>query len=162
MMEEYNNAKPSKYFSRLGLLFLAGTAVILCVQNLVMLLVERRQPQWLEDPSAILMLSVLPMYLIGMPVLIGLVKKIPGTAPEQHSMKGWELLIALPMCYSVMYLSNLVGVVITGILGVIKGAPISNAVMDIATGGNLAVNIFYMVLCAPILEEYVFVLKTVC
>lgn len=155
-MDKSDKAMYSKYFSRLGLLFLAGTAVILCVQNLVVLAVELWRPQWLENPSITLMLSVLPMYLIGMPVLIGLVKKIPGTAPEQHTMKAWEFLIALPMCYAVMYLTNLVGVVITGILGAIKGAPIGNAVMDIATNGNMAVNAFYMVLCAPILEEYVF------
>ena len=155
-MEEYNSAKPAKDFSRLGLMFLAGTAVILCAQNLAVLAVEQWRPQWLENPAVVLMLSVLPMYLIGMPVLIGLVKKIPGTAPERRSMKVWEFLVALPMCYAVMYLSNLVGVVITGILGAIKGAPISNAVMDMATNGNMAVNVFYMVLCAPILEEYVF------
>ena len=155
-MSEYDNSKIKKYFSRIGLLFLAGTAVILCAQNLVILAVEQWWPQWLESPDAVLMLSVLPMYLIGMPVLITLVKRMPGTAPAKHTMKGWEFLLALPMCYTVMYLSNLIGVAITGILGVIKGAPISNAVMEIATTGNMAVNAFYMVLCAPILEEYVF------
>lgn len=155
-MEETNMAITKKYFSRLGLLFLAGTAVILGVQTLVTIAVRLWQPQWLEDPTISLMLSVLPMYLIGMPVLIGLVKKIPGKAPEQHSMKFWQLLFAAAMCYCVMYLSNLVGLAITGILGMIKGTPISNEVMDIATNGNMAVNAFYMVLCAPILEEYIF------
>lgn len=156
MMEKSDKAMYAKCFSRLGLLFLAGTAVILCAQNLVVWAVEAWKPQWLENQAMLLMFSVLPMYLIGMPVLIGLVKKMPGTAPAQHTMKAWEFLVALPMCYAVMYLSNLVGVAITGILGAIKGAPISNDVMDIATNGNMAVNAFYMVLCAPILEEYVF------
>ena len=155
-MEQDQKMLTKKQFSKLGLVFLAGTAVILGAQTAVTLIVEQWRPQWLENPAIFLMLSVLPMYLIGIPVLICLVKKIPGTAPAQHTMKVWELLLALPMCYSVMYLSNLVGVVITGILGLLKGAPISNDVMDIATNGNMAVNAFYMVLCAPILEEYIF------
>lgn len=145
-----------KEFSRLGLMFLAGTAAILGAQTLVGMLVKLWRPEWLEDPTMNLVLSVMPMYLLGMPVLIGLVKTVPAAAPEKRKMKVWQFLLAMVMCYSVMYLSNLVGTAITGILGLIKGAPIENAVVEIATNANMAVTFFYMVICAPILEEYVF------
>lgn len=162
-MENFNEESVAKdytvaeaHFSRLGLMFLAGTAIIYAAQMLVNNVVKLCCPQWLENSTISLMISVLPLYLIGMPVLIALVKKIPGTAPQQHKMKGGHFVLALIMCYAVMYTSNFVGVIITNIISMIKGQPVDNAIFDIALNSNMVVTFIYMVICAPILEEYVF------
>lgn len=143
-------------FSRLGFMFLIGTIVIYAVQYLTAWAVKSWKPEWLEDPSISLMVTILPMYLVGIPVLVYLVKKIPGTAPAQHDMKKSHLVLAFIMCYAVMYGSNLIGTVITTIIGLIKGSAVNNAVLDIATSANMGVTFIYMVICAPLIEEYVF------
>lgn len=145
-----------KAFSKLGLMFLVGTAVIYAAQTLVGMLVKQLNPAWLENTTINLILSVLPMYLVGMPIMIALVKKIPGQAPKQRKMKPWQFIVAVAMTFSIMYISNLVGLALTGIAGAIKGEPIDNMIMDIATNANMVVTFIYMVICAPILEEYVF------
>lgn len=145
-----------KDFSRLGFTFLVGTLVILFVQNVVALLVMWLWPALLEDVTFTLLLSALPLYLVGMPVLIALVKRIPGTPPEKHTMSWKQFLLALIMCYAVMYCSNIVGVILTTLIGLIKGEPVYNAVQDIAANANMGVTFVYMVLCAPVMEEYVF------
>ncbi len=145
-----------KDFSKLGLMFLAGSAVIYAAQMVVSKIVGLINPALLEDSTWGLVFAVLPLYLIGMPILIMLVKKIPGTAPEQHEMKVWHLIVAFVMCYAIMYCSNLVGVGLVGIVSLIKGAPVNNLILNIATSANMGVTFFYMVICAPIMEEYIF------
>lgn len=143
-------------FSRLGWMFLIGTAVIYAVQMIVGNVVKLVKPHWLEDPTINLIISMIPLYLIGMPALIAFVKKLPGKAPEKHSMKKGHFFIALIMCYAAMYCSNFVGVIITTVIGMLKGQAVDNAIFDIALNSNMVVTFIYMVICAPIMEEYIF------
>ena len=76
-----------KSFSGLGLRFLIGTLIIYAVQIVVAGVVGMLKPEWLDNTTITLILSVLPLYLIGMPVLIVLVKQMPGEAPVKKSMK---------------------------------------------------------------------------
>ena len=55
-----------------------------------------------------------------------------------------------------MYCGNLVGTLITTVVGTLKGSAVDNALMTYATESNMIVTFIYMVICAPILEEYIF------
>lgn len=145
-----------QHFSKLGLMFLLGTITIYAVQLGVSALIHWLKPEWLENANISLTMSVVPMYLIGMPVLILLVKRVPAVTVEKHSMKVWQFLLALVMCFCVMYCSNIVGTIITTIVGIFKGSAVSNVIMDVATSTSLIINFIYMVICAPIMEEYIF------
>lgn len=96
-MEEKNMKKS---FSGLGWRFLIGTLIIYAVQVAVVSVVGQVKPEWLENTTINLILAVLPLYLIGMPVLIALVKQIPGEAPAKKSMKPGQFIVALIMCYA--------------------------------------------------------------
>ncbi|MBO4981335.1 MAG: CPBP family intramembrane metalloprotease [Lachnospiraceae bacterium] len=145
-----------KDFSRLGWRFTIGTVIIAVLQTLVSLIVREVKPEWLSDMSMVLILSVLPLYLVGMPALIGMVSRLPGEAPEKHKMPFGKFLLALMICYSIMYVSNLIGTVLTAVIGMLKGVPVSNDILEIATGSSLWLNFLYMVILAPIFEELVF------
>lgn len=145
-----------KHFSKLGLMFFLGTVIIYAVQIGANKLVEWMKPEWLENPNISLAVAIVPLYLIGMPILIALVKRVPATAPEKHSMKAWQFLLALVMCFCVMYASNIVGNIITAIIGMLKGGVVNNVILDIASSTSLIVNFVYMVICAPIMEEFIF------
>ena len=145
-----------KDFSGLGWRFLIGTLVIYVVQMGVMAVVGAVKPEWLQNTTMNLILAVLPLYLVGMPVLIALVKRMPGKAPEKKHISPGQFLLALIMCFALMYCGNIVGTVITTIVGVLKGSAVDNALMTYATGANMVVTFLYMVICAPILEEYIF------
>ncbi len=145
-----------KNFSSLGWRFLIGTLIIYAVQMAVGAIVGLVKPEWLENTTINLILAVLPLYLVGMPALIAIVKRMPGEAPAKKSIKPGQFILALIMCYALMYCGNLVGTLITTVVGVLKGTAVDNAIMTYATGSNMIVTFFYMVLCAPILEEYIF------
>ena len=143
-----------KSFSSLGFRFLIGTLVIYAVQMGVMTIVGAVKPEWLQDTTISLILAVLPLYLVGMPVLIAVVKRMPGEAPAKKSITPGQFVLALIMCFALMYCGNLVGTLITTVVGALKGSAVDNALMTYATGSNMIVTFLYMVICAPILEEY--------
>ncbi len=153
-MEDYTQYK--RHFSKLGWAYAIGTVVIIAAQMLTVFIVNKINPNLLQDMNVGLICSVLPMYLIGMPVLVALSSKVPGQAPERHKMTPGQFLLALIMCYTIMFASNLVGTFLTTVIGFLKGSTVDNAILDVATGTSLWMNAIYMVIFAPIMEELIF------
>lgn len=153
-MEEMKETR--EHFSRLALMFLAGTIIIYAVQLLAGNLVNLLRPEWLENPDISLTVSMVPMYLIGMPLLILLVRRIPAAVIEHRSMKLWQFLLAIVMCFCVMYCSNFLGIAVTTVIGILKGSMVNNVILDVVSGTSLITNVLYMVICAPIMEEFIF------
>ncbi len=145
-----------KHFSRLGGMFIIGTIVIYAVQLIPITLVKLFKPEWMADGNIALMVSILPMYLIGMPVLILLVKTIPAETVERHPMKAGHFILSAIMCFAIVYISNIVGNIFTVIIGILKGGAVQNQVMAVTESVSMWTIVLYMVICAPIMEEYIF------
>ena len=150
------NKTARKHFSKLGWMFVIGTIVIYAVQIGVSALILAVKPEWLQDPNISLLSSVIPLYLIGMPVLIFLIKRVPAAPVESHPMKPGQFVIAAIMCFGLVYLSNLLGNLITLAIGTLRGSMVENVIASIATSVNIWLVFGYMVLIAPFMEEYVF------
>lgn len=153
-MEECKIAK--KQFSKLGLMFFLGTIIIYVAQLIPAVIIQKVKPEWMSHPDISIMISVLPLYLVGMPLLIMLVKKVPAINIERRKMKPGAFVIAVIMCFAVMYISNIVGQIITIIISHLKGGAVQNVVAQMTNETSLWVIILYMVICAPIMEEYIF------
>lgn len=108
------------------------------------------------DANISLMISMLPMYLIGMPILIVLVKTVPAEKVEKRNMKAGHFVLAALMCFGLAYASNFIGTILTTVIGMLKGGMVQNAIMNIATSINVLFAVLFMVICAPLIEEYVF------
>lgn len=145
-----------KHFSKLGWMFTAGAVIIYAVQLAPMLLVSYVRPEWLEDANIGLMLAVLPMYLIGMPALIALVRLVPGKALERRQMPAGKFAVSVIMCFALVYIFNMLGSLITVLIGLLKGSLVDNEVANMTASVSMWLILFYMVLCAPIMEELVF------
>lgn len=145
-----------KLFSKLGWMYVIGTVVIYAVQLGAAGLVKVIRPEWLYNADISLLLSVLPMYLIGMPILILLVKGIPESVPARHGMKAGQFVLSVIMCFAIMFLSNLVGNIVTMVIGALKGSMVQNEILNITTSVSMWLTFVFMVICAPCMEEYVF------
>ncbi len=145
-----------KHFSSLGLMFFLGTIVIYVVQMVPMALLEWLRPEWMQNGNLALMAGILPMYLVGMPVLILLVKRIPAESLERRSMNAGHFTLSAIICFALVYLTNGVGNIITLLIGILKGSAVQNQVLDVTSSVSMWVILLYMVICAPIMEEYIF------
>jgi len=149
-------ADARRQFSRIGLMFLIGTVLIYGVQFGASGIANAINPDLLSSTSYALLIVMIPMYVIAMPVMALLIKRIPAvTLPKKHMTFG-QWLIAFLMCYGAMYVSNYTGLVLTQLISILKGSPVTNTMLEVATSSNLWVNLFIMVLCAPVAEELIF------
>lgn len=145
-----------KHFSKLGLRYFFGTLIVLAVQTIPLVLVQLLCPEWLENDDVALLISTLPMYLIGMPILILMVRKLPAVTPERHHMSADAFFQAAIMCLALVYVTNIIGNLLTAAIGNLKGSAVSNVVADLAASVSPWTVLIYMVIIAPIMEEYVF------
>ena len=105
-------ADARRQFSRIGLMFLIGTVLIYGVQFGASGIANAINPDLLSSTSYALLIVMIPMYVIAMPVMALLIKRIPAvTLPKKHMTFG-QWLIAFLMCYGAMYVSNYTGLVL--------------------------------------------------
>ena len=145
-----------KYFSGLGGRYVIGSLVAMAVQVLVISLVQMLKPEWMTNMDSYMAVSMLPLYVVGMPVWMLLVKRMPARRVERHSMRPGQFLIAAVMCFSLMYIANFIGLFLTMLIGILKGGAVENPIVGIATSMSPVTAFFFMVICAPVMEEIIF------
>lgn len=152
-----NTLKETKrHFSKLGLMFLIGTALIYGVQIGASAIASAINPDLLSNTAYALLITMIPMYVIAMPLMALLIRTVPATQIEKKKMSVGQWILAFLICYGGVYASNYIGLLLTQIISIAKGSPVSNTILEVATSSNIWVNFFIMVICAPIAEELIF------
>lgn len=150
------NTTAKKDFSKIGLMLLLGSLIILVVQ-IVFDMIAQNVPAIAQNADLSFLFIMLPMYVIAMPIIFLMFKKVPVTmAGEKKPMKISHILAAFAIGYAGTYACNLIGTLITGIIGALKGSEVGNVVMDLTSSYSPLTLIFVTVICAPIMEELMF------
>ena len=144
------------HFSRMGWYFMLSTLVLIGVQYAISAVIMIFAPGWLENNNIVLLLSMGSMYLLGLPLLILLLKTLPARTPKKHTMSPGQIFTAAVMSYGLMYVSNYVGIILTTVVGIIRGTAVENVIANVANSSNIFLTFVFMVLCAPVYEEYIF------
>ncbi len=154
-MEELKVAK--KHFSKLGFLMLLCTVVLNGVQYGAVCLGRAIAPTVMKDINIAIIVQTVPMYVFAMPFIMWLMCKVcDGKTPEKHSMTKGQYIASIPMAYAIVVITNLVGTMITLIIGAVKGSAVQNQLMTLSSNLNIYVATFFMAICAPIMEELLF------
>ncbi len=153
-MEQLKQTK--HHFSKLGLMYFLGTLIITGIQLAGIILIQQLSPDILQDNNLYLISAMLPMYIISMPLMALLIRTVPASHIKKRRMSAGQWILAFMMCYAVMYLSNIIGNLITTLIGAAKGEPVTNAIIEVASGISPLVSMLIMVLLAPIAEELIF------
>lgn len=145
-----------KAFSRIGF----GAAVILvaggAAQMVAAYAVACFWPAGMEIPVMIWVLTFAPLYLIGVPLGLLCMRKVPASRPEPERWGFGRLLTAFLICLFMMYAGNLLGMAVTALVQSLLGGTAENPLLSYVMGGSLLWRILFMVILAPILEEYIF------
>ena len=154
-MQEAIEAK--RRFSKIGWFYIADVALIYIVQLLIGLVVRALKPGWLENADITLLLSAVSMYLVAFPLLMLLMKKkIPAETVPRRRLSPGKYMLAAIICMGMAYASNFAGNIITTIIGFATGNPVENQIATVLMSVSPWAVFFYTVLCAPIMEEFVF------
>lgn len=143
-------------FSRIGWKMLISTILIFVIQTGCQQLVIMLKPEWLENYDIMFAAGMVPLYVIGYPITFLIMKQKDVRRIEKHSMKPWQLFLAFMMAYTLLIAGNLAGLGMTAGISLIKGEPVTNALLNVITGSNIWISAIYIVLLAPIFEEILF------
>jgi len=145
-----------KLFSQIGLRLFIGTLIIFAVQ-LIFGAIAGNIPAVATSGDLSVLVSMLPMYIIAFPIIFLLFKNIPvQISGEKKKMSVKHLIIAFIMCYAGTYICNLLASILTGIIGALKQSDVENVMANLTSSISLPVNLFIVVICAPIMEELLF------
>lgn len=142
-------------FSRIGLALTAILVLGTVLQAFWLLALPEilGGDNWLTGSSwGVWLGSFLPLYLVAIPVGVGLMRRLPAEAPPVHKLGGGNGMVFFTISVFVIYAGNLIGTALSALL---SGGTAQNAVAELAMDTN-PLKVLFMVILAPALEEFVF------
>lgn len=151
-----SEADAKRYFSRVGL----SVAVLMVVYYAAIVLVEiviGTFAPWLFDYSLVSQLiSIVPLYAIAVPCFYGMLRVLPRDAVQPDPMGGKNFFVLLCVTVALMMAGNYIGNMIIVFVSAFFGASPVNPVEAATVGQAWWINLIFVGILAPILEELVF------
>lgn len=150
-----NKQKDTNLF-RLGAAFFALAVAMILGQFLGGIIVGLMDPSMIENPLVQWGFSLGPIYLIGLPICLLILRKSTPVPPEKTKMRVSGFLLSLVVSFGAMFAGNLIGNGIMMIISGLKGETVSNPIQDILISSDLWISLLPTVILAPIGEEFIF------
>ena len=151
-----NLKEAKKHFSKLGIGTVAILGIGTAAQLLLIHVVNSVWPQVMEHSWGIWLLTFAPIYLIAVPIGLLLLRKVPAKPLEKHDLKPSRYMVTAIICIFMMYAGNILGTIITALLQLLPGVSAGNPILNYATDNALLPKVLFMVILAPVIEEYIF------
>lgn len=149
-------AKIKKHFSKIGWVFLLQSLLMFGLQMLLLRVIQVLAPGIGANYDMVLVLVTIGTYLITIPLMVRLLKNVPKTEIPVQKMKFVQWVVAFLMSYTLMYVSNLLGLYVTNFIGNVTGTPVENPVSLALENTSPWAAMIVMVIVAPLVEEYIF------
>lgn len=163
--EEYTNEKTKEARSTFSRLFLAlfslngiAYAAVLLIQIIMILVIGdiQKTNDILTNPYIEWLVGVGPIYLLGVP-LFYLITRNMKTAPlEKKKLNFSDFLIYLLICEGVMFVGNIIGTSLNGVIGAIIGESVKNTTSELIESSPIFLTVIFAVIIGPVIEEFIF------
>ena len=145
-----------KYFSTVGLAIFFFMLVSYSASFIASLLMARFAPSWLDNSAVINGLSIVAQYGIGLPVAILFLKKLPRDTNPSEALGAKNFLGVICVAFTFMSVGSSVANLMTGTIELLTGKSLTNPVVSSTFGESFIVNLIFLAILAPIIEELVF------
>lgn len=110
----------------------------------------------LKNINILVISTAICNYILPLPILIYLMKKLESKTLEKENIGLKKFIKYLAIGLTLMWIGNIIGLIITYILGGAFQSEISNPVVELINSSNIMVNILLISMIGPIFEEIVF------
>lgn len=159
MNENIYTPAPSKDRSalRLGAAFFALIFLTIVGQLVISLIVELLIPEFAYSGYYSWILSIVPVYMLGLPVFLLILGKNTNKVDfEKKKMSFPMFLLSIVITIGVMTIGNIIGNTLMSIVSIIKRSDIANPIEEVVMNSNLLVTFICTVIIAPFGEEFIF------
>ena len=144
-------------FSRIGFVYVIFLAVSAGSQWLAALVLAWTGLVWELNENLYMLITMLAMYPVAVPLTALMMKWVPGTGyPGTERWGIGKLAGFFVFSMGVLYAGNIIGTVLMGLAGLIKGEPIINDMQELVMSMETWTVLVTAVITAPIMEELVF------
>lgn len=145
-----------KYFSVVGYAVLALIVIEKLAAFGLSYLVTRSAPQLFSYSVTSHILSNIAIYLCGVPALFLVLRRLPAVSPLKTNMGGARFWGGLCCAAAAMFVGNYLSQIIIAWFEVMSGTTQTNPVEEMTSGVSPIINLVFIAIIAPILEELVF------
>ena len=154
-------------FSKVGIAYTALVVALLAASYAIQYAVYFTAPAWLSTWWMNWVLSLVPLYGCGLPVMWALLRRIPasphnptfaryGTEADKPSFHAGHFLILLIIAFGTMTAGGLIGNIVMLLLSSFVGYDYANALSDLVSQSPVWVTFIGACICAPFGEELLF------
>lgn len=101
-------------------------------------------------------IGIIQIYLISLPILYLIVRKMPKIRMKASKMKTHEFFILFAISQALMMAGNIIGSTVNSVLGAMRGEEITDTVADLITTSSVWYTLIIGVIIGPIVEEFIF------
>ncbi|MBQ7173664.1 MAG: CPBP family intramembrane metalloprotease [Clostridia bacterium] len=135
----------------LSLLFILGISSV--VASVLAFVLRLRDPEILNRPGALILLSSLPSYAVSMPLSLLFFRKIPKTPPKKQKLAFPSFLGFFCIAMLLTYFGGIFGSIVNSLFGAVSGEVPTNTLDKVAEITPLWLQFLFFVVLAPIFEE---------
>lgn len=136
----------------IGFIFIGGTVL----QILLAYLIARFAPGFSDSYWYSWVLSMLPMYLITMPLSLLFYRAVPRQEIPRREIPFPIWLCTLSLCFGLTYLGSIVGNILNSVIASLSGEVPENALQTVTEQSPTWIILLFVGILAPILEEIFF------
>ena len=144
------------FFSRVGISYFAMALLVTVVQMVLSLIIGIVAPQLVYWPLTNWIVSLAPLYLLGIPVCAHLMRSLPAMQLYRTKMSAGRWFKILCICICVMYVGNIIGNIVCALISRSTGLDLSLGLDSLMSNGSPWFSFLFTVILAPIMEEFVF------
>lgn len=146
-----------KILSYCGLYLSMMTIVIFATQFILAFIASIFFPDVAKSGWFNVSLTFIGIVVLGLPVFIKLMKRIPDSEiGEQRKLSSGKFIGYFIICVALAYIANIVGLIISLFIEIIKGTDIVNPLETFFINSNMVLAMIYAIIVAPIVEELIF------
>lgn len=156
MTEENDLGSVRKKYSWTGFSYFIFTLLMVVSQYPLVWLVKYLGLKPAGNSWLTYLLGLGPIWVIGFPVCLLLMKKLPKKKPQDFEMKPKYLLSFYAMMTTMMIAGNIFGIVLSRIIGIIFGGEVDNSTIELIQKQAFLPTLIFVVILGPVLEELAF------
>jgi len=156
-MNEFDTKFARGQFTRVGMGLFGFIAGSFAVQITMTILATLLFPEVLYEDWFLILMGALATYGAGMPIAIGIIRSGAKSVFQPSCKMGFkDFMLAFCAMYGITIVGNQIGTTLMGFAEGITGKEISNPVVSDYEGWSFWMNIFMLMVLAPVLEELLF------
>lgn len=146
-----------KTISRIGW---ALVALMFCSQIGALIIIgicKKLFPELTHTSIYNFLVSILPMYCIGLPIFLLIIRKVPKeNINKKSNLTIIQFIKFLIISFAAMYVFNMLGMGINFGISILKGSHVVNPLTNLLSKVNIFEIVFFVGILAPIMEEIIF------